>query len=770
MHASRRNTITRHDSLAVGAVAVVAGVLAAFADAHPTGESVDAILCFAFAAFVTWLGASAPWWALTAAAGLLTAAAANGSGALVTILGAAALVGALGIGAWQASNPLGRSIVAAVIVSVALRLSMDEFFLESAVVAGVACGLVVFLGWRRRQGYVRRRVMWGAIALFVLALLSVGGLGIGGLQAKASANDGYHDLLDGLNKVNAADTAGASTVLAKAARELRSASDDLDGPLTQAARWVPAVAQNRAAGQRLLARAADAADAASKALSVIDLDQLTIVDGSIDVAALELLAQPLSDLADAVTGLATTLDDVDSPWLVGALQSRLETAHHRADTVSRQATQVSDTARILPAMLGSDGTRRYLLAFTNPGEARGVSGLMGNWSELTISDGRLEVTASGRTAELINALRDTGLKLDMPDDFIARYGGYGAGKNGAPVNGKFWSNSTMSPDMPSVGSVMAQMYEAGKGHAVDGVLIIDPAGIAAMLGATNNSVTVPGLDQPLTAATAEQFLLLGQYDVADGQRQDLLAAVTEQTVHQLLTSSLPNPQQLLKQLGPVALGGHISIWSAHAEEESFLAEVGVDNALPGFTGPSGSADGIAVVTNNASGNKIESFLQRTIDYAPVYNARTGHVDSTLTVTLKNNAPTTGYPDYVIGNIVDLPVGTNRMLLSVYSRLGYTNATIDGKEVDLEAEGELGWNVYSKFIDIPAGQSVTVVITLAGTVQPGRYALIYRPQALPLDDALSVRATTPSGTEILDFKGALDRRSVLTASGVSAWRE
>ena len=47
-----------------------------------------------------------------------------------------------------------------------------------------------------------------------------------------------------------------------------------------------------------------------------------------------------------------------------------------------------------------------------------------------------------------------------------------------------------------------------------------------------------------------------------------------------------------------------------------------------------------------------------------------NVSQTLPQQFDNTAPATGYPDYVIGNIIGLPTGTNRTLLSVYSPLAF----------------------------------------------------------------------------------------------------
>ncbi len=770
MGRQRRNAITREDMWAVLGVAVAGGVLAAFSGAHPTGGTVpDAVLSFALPVFVTWLGASAPWWALAASAGVITAMSLD-SGIAVTIVAGVASLGAFFIGYRKSSMAIERAAIAAIVVNTAFRLEIRQFFLASALVAFVTIGLVVVTGWLRRHRYVRKRVLWGLAGFLVLMILGVAGMAVGGYRAKASASDGYNHLLDGLDALDAAKMPEASQVLAQAADELHAASERIDGPFTKLAEFVPFVAQNRSAAATLLRRAGDAADAASKTLAVVDVEQLRIINGAIDVDAVTILTGPLGDLRTTVADLSAALHDADSPWLVAPLQSRLDRAIHRADRVNQQAIGASATAQYAPAILGADDTRRYLFAFTNSAEARGVTGLMGNWSEVTVTNGRLKVSASGRTARLIDALRNDGVRLDMPQEFFDRYGQFGAGSPDRDVDPKFWSNVTMSPDMPSVGRAMSQMYKAATGHAVDGVFVVDPFGLAALLDATGNSVSVPGIDQTLNASNIAKFLLLDQYQLAESDREDALQAVTELTVQQLLSSSLPPPQQLVEKLSPAALGGHISVWMQREDEENFLRTIGIDNSLPAHTGPHGNADGIAVVSINASGNKIENFLKRTIDYTPTVDEPTGIVDATLTITLQNTAPETGYPAYVIGNIIDQPSGTNRMLLTVYSRLTNLGATVDDKAVDMGQQTELGWNVYSTFINIPSGASSVVTLHLNGTVAPGRYELIYRSQALPHEDVLTVHAQANGGGSLFDFSGSLDRRSVLSSRGVQPWRD
>jgi hypothetical protein len=769
MSQTRRNTITHNDAVAVAVISAVSALLAVLSDASPTGTTgTDIVLVAGLAAFVTWLGASAPWWALMAGAGIALVGAIPGP-FLWIVLATIAFTGSSWIGWDRANQPIVRTVIAAAVVQVSLRLEWDEFFLSSALIAAAAMGVIGISGVVRRRKYVRKRITWGAIGVGVLAAIAIVGVGVAAVQARTTARDGYLGLLDGLEYLQDGKVTEARQTLARASDDLADAESTLDSPLTQMARFVPGLAQNRNVGVDVLGDAAEAAGAAATTLQFVNLDQLTVDNGVVDIGALATLEAPLDDLADTVSALSDTLNDAESDWLVAPIQSRLDTGIRRADQAAHQARATAAAARIGPGVLGADEPRTYLLAFVNNAESRGTSGLMGNWVEITVDNGRMEVTNSGRTARLqAPGLRT--LELDMGDDYLQRYIPFGAQVNtGADTIGvaqKYWSNVTIPADMPSVGDPMAQMYEAATGRKVDGVFVIDPAGVAALMAITG-PVELPDIGQRVDAGNAQEFLTLGQYEFAENEREDLLTAVTDATVDNVLTSRLPPPPQMAAALGPAVLNGHISGWVDNPVEQELLDLVGMDGALP--TIRIGGQDALAVVNINRNANKIDSFLERTIEYRPVVNQQTGKATATLVISMTNTAPTNGFNDYVIGNGVGLPTGSNRTILDVYTRLGVDTAQLDGDDLAPDTVPELGYNVHTTLVVIPPGETVVVELELSGDIGRGGYQLLYRPQPLPNPDTLTVDARTTGGDEIFEFEGTLERRSVLTGDGVSAWR-
>jgi hypothetical protein len=748
----RRNTIDIRDAQFVGVVTAISAVVAAFSGVEPTGEPVaDALIAGAIAALATWLGASAPWWALTFAAALAFGGSLGGP-VLLTLVAAAAIGAGCWIGYIQANRPALRAIVAGVTVQVLFQLSWDPRFLSSAGVALIAIGLVVVTGYRRRRGYVRKRLRWSALAVVVVAVAAVGGLAVAAYEAARPAKDGYDTLLEALDHMDGGDVDAAAQALWQASFELAAADDELSAPAAQPSRFVPIVAQNRSAAADTVGRAADASAAAATALDAVDLDELTISGGRIDLEALAALEEPLAELDEAVSELRDALREAgDSPWLLAPFQSRLDDAIERADDG--------------PAMLGEDEPRDYSFAFVNTAESRGQSGLMGNWVVITVDDGSIEITDSGRTADLQTEALDT-LALDASDEYLERYGQFGAVTPTGGVDRKYWSTVNVSPDMPSVGNVMEQMYEAVSGDDIDGVFVIDARGLAHLLDITG-SIELEEIDLRLGADSLEQFLVIDQYQIEEAEREVVLETVIALTMDNVLRGELPEPQEMIAALAPGAQNGHISAWSTHPDEQALFEQVGMDGSLP--VPVAGGVDSLAVTSNNMAGNKIDSFLERTIEYRPRVDQGTGDVTTTLTVTLTNTAPSTGLPDYVIGAIADIPRATNRTLVEVFTPLDLQGATLDGETSTPQAGSELSHNVYSQRVDIPSGGTIVLDYELSGSVGRGEYRLVYRPQPLPNPDHLVVAAATTSGEPLFGYDGPLERRSVISADGVEAWR-
>ncbi len=274
-------------------------------------------------------------------------------------------------------------------------------------------------------------------------------------------------------------------------------------------------------------------------------------------------------------------------------------------------------------------------------------------------------------------------------------------------------------------------------------MVVDPEGLAALMNWTGDISPddVEGLDVTLTPENTAHFLEYDQYvDFQENSdRVDFLEDVAHLTFDRLTTETqMPSPRRAVEILDPIVDNGHIQFTTFDDEEAGYFRSIGLQGNFYQF-----GQSPLGLVTSNAAGNKIDYFLQRSMRFDGSYNMDTGAVSGKVQVTL-TNAATLDQVDYMIGNEADdeslLPRGTNRSFVSIYSPLDLRSATINGQPADLQREIELGTAVYSTFVDIPAGGTVSIELDVQGTATSGGWWLAVPPQPMVTDDQLELNVT------------------------------
>lgn len=684
----------------VTVVAALGGVVAVLARAEPTGGPIDVALVAGAIGAVVWAAASAPWWALGATAGAAAVASVDPIG---IASGGVAFIAALVIGARRQHDSIARSGTAALSLNVLIRSDLHEPLGASALV-GVLCGLLLLVsGLRRRRSLVRRRgwmAMGGLGGAVVLALLATVAATLG---ARAPLVEGQRLTRSGIEMLESGEFGAAADRFERAAAQFARARDSLAGPLALPGQAVPVVAQNVRAGSDLADAGEQGLEAAARALTDIDLDRLRIVDGAIDLDAVRGVAEPLRSVDEAIADVQAVLGASRSPWLVEPVRERIDAlASDVAERRPQLATAIG-AAEAAPALLGGSGERRYLVLFTSPAEARGLGGFIGNYAELHIDDGRITVDRFGRRSELERAIATSGADCGAcPTDFIRRYGRFGftTGPRGG-VAPRAWSNLTMSAHFPDVARTAAALYPQSGGRPVDGVLVMDPYVIEEFMAYTG-AVEIPQLDVTVDPSDAAEFILSDQYVLAGerhSERIDALGTLGGEVVSRLLAASLPAPVDLVRDLGPLVDQRRLLMWSDDPSEQAFLDDVGLSGSLP----PLSESGGFSVAVTNATGNKIDVFLERRVDVR-VSEGDGGRRTLVADVRLTNEAPSTRLPEYVIGNSIGLPTGTSRLFVTFYGPPGLVDARQDGASLSLEPLAEAGWVAYSTFLELDSGET------------------------------------------------------------------
>jgi len=708
----RRNRV---DEPAAIAIAAIAGLLAAAAGAHPTGQTiVDWSLVGVSVAAVVWAAASAPWWAPAGAAGVAAVIAFDPIIATVAVL---AFGGGLYIGIRRRDQSIERGLVAAVAMNALVRSDLGGFLGLSALI-GISVGVVLFVVGLRRRPSKLRRVGWiGVGVVGVIAAAGLVGTALAGLGARPDLTRATSEARQAIDAVNAGDYQGAADLFVSSSADFVAVDDRLSSVLTAPALLIPGVAQNVNVGADLSAAAARATSDAADALRSIDPARLRLSGGRIDIDAIGDVEAPLLQVRVALDELEAATAAAESPWLLGRIQTELDELNDEFASTRPKLETAIEAVRLAPQMLGADGTRRYLVLFTSPVEARGIAGFIGNYAQIDVTDGRIRVSEFGRRSELDDYVRENGARCDgCSPEVLDRYGDFGldTGPDGGVIP-TVWLNLPMPAHFPNTAETAQILYPQSGGEPVDGVISVDPYVIEALMQYTG-PIEVPELDVTVSPDNAAEFILRDQYrlastdsldDIDNESRVDALQTLGEGVIEGILTGSLPEPSQIARDLGPLAAEHRVMMWTDDEAEQELLATTGLLGAMPDL-GPDG---GFSVVVANAGESKIDAYLERSTDVR-IETGPDGERELVADVTLRNGAPRSGLPAYVIGNSFDLPPGTSRLIVNFFGPASLTSVTQDGEEVPVSPLPEAGWMGYSTLVTLASGETVDYTLRFA----------------------------------------------------------
>jgi len=648
------------------------------------------------------------------------------------------------------SQPVAVGIlvgVTAVNAAVAVFVGRGVLGLLPAVIIGAAgpTGLAVAASrahvYRVRvRGRTRRtrRVLFGLAGMLILfAVPAVVASVVAGsdITAARRALDRARDAMrDG-------DTAAAGLAFDDAAGSFDDADHVLGAPLVGLGRLTPFVGPNLAALRTIVSTGSDLSRVGGDLSADLDLDLLQVEDGTVPIERVREVAPGIGIAERAIEDGARRVRGIDRTYLLPPLASAVDKFHDILESSRVDARRAADAARVVPAIFGGDGTRRYFLAVQNSAELRATGGFIGNWGILTAQGGRLSLDEFDRVATLNVGAGGAERVVHAPDDFLRRYGRFDLAHT--------WQNVNMSPDFPTVGRVIADLLPQSGQPPVDGVIAVDSLGLSALLDLTG-PVTVAGWEEPIDAANVVEVTLKTAYERFAGAARVEFLGDTARTVWEAVThSNLGRPDALAEALSDAVDGGHLMAWLALPEEQDLLEDVGAAGAVPPVRG-----DSLMLVTQNAAGNKADYYLRRSYRYDvrlhPDAQASEARVEGTLSVEMHNDAPDGGLPRIVIGPYDErFSPGENRAFTTIYTPLAFTGATLDGVPTPLESLEEMGRNSYSAFVSIPANGSRRLDLALSGNValSEGWYRLDLPHQPTLTPDEIEVRVEVPRGWRV-----------------------
>ena len=583
----------------------------------------------------------------------------------------------------------------------------------------------------------------------MVGALVVAGLG---LLAYDAASDARASLLAGEARMDRGkelllegEVAAARAELAAALTKFRSASDAARSPILRALGWTPwlgrtpdTIREVTRAAETVARAAVTLADAVRKLPG--GLDALAPEDGRLPLEAYAGLAPAVSTahrlVADARAAVAAT----PRTLLLGPVGPARRDALEQLVELERSFATTATLLERLPEALGGGEPRRYLIGAQNPAELRGTGGLVGAYSIATVEDGRFDFGSFRPIQDLPNLDLD---RVEPPSDEYAenydRFGGAG-----------FWLNANMTPDFPSAARAMLASYEVVTGERLDGVIYADPFALEALLEVTG-PVEVPRLGIDVDAGSVVRFVSNEAYaQIRDTEtRKVVLGAVAEQAFSRFMERGDAGIEAL-RTLADTAGGGHVLVFS---RDDALQRALGSSN-VGGSFGEPGEGDAIALILNNAGANKVDYYLERSIDYR-VRLADEGGASATAAMIFENGAPSEGPPRYVIGPYEDISAaGENVAIANVYCMGCRLREVIrDGERAEVVPGAEGGLRFFQQVLRVPSGERTTLAYdwTLEEAWREegagGTYRLRYLGQPTIRPTRLRVEVAPPPGTTI-----------------------
>jgi hypothetical protein len=643
------------------------------------------------------------------------------------------------------------AIIGALSSEVILRWPAVGFHGLPTLIAIAAIAYPVTVAYRQLPRSKQRPIRQAAIVLVCILSACALPVVIGTVLAEGSLSQGQQSVAKALHEFRRGASSSAQSELESASVDFQNGSSILGSWVTEPSRFVPIFAQHRQALANSSGAASKLIQVASKESSGFDFRNIDVNDGQVDTAQISSLLVPAKRLQRSMLSTKHMLSASENEWLLAPVQSRITSSRADLSKALSAAKIATKVIPVLPAILGSQAERRYLVVFQSPAELRGLGGVITGYAEIDATDGKISLGQYGSVDQLDAELPTKGGVLNGPASFLSVFGAY------HPQD--YFQDETFAPDLPTAGEALAQLYPQAGGDPINGVIVIDPQGLSDLLQLTG-PINVPGLPVALTSANASSELMEDQYILLGNQsqgaaRQDYGEEALHLVFNKLISIHTPGPAALSKVLSSGLSDGSIAMWSATPKEEAVLNSLHAADAFPS----AGHGDVLSVAIQNGDANKIDVFLRESLVDDVNYVSSTGSVKESVEIALKNGAPTSGLPPIVIDDLADPSIspGTNQMLLSIYSPLDISSPTVDGVPFVMTPGKEFGMNVYSGFVEVPSGSTDTVKLTLSGKIQSGsNYSLQLRdqPTANPIDTSVSVdnsghRSTWKPGDDVIE---------------------
>ena len=565
---------------------------------------------------------------------------------------------------------------------------------------------------RRHRG----RWLFGLVVLVVLGAVAYGAWTALSLRSHLSAaNTEAHDLR---TAVIARNETAARRSFTDLSNDLQAAHDRAESPAWAVAKVLPGIGDDAKAVAAVADAGNDLTHGSLRRLVQSGdwqlVDKLTPQHGRVDVGAIKKLAPTVAGLSGDFARAQQQLAGIDSKQLSSWVRPSFDNARNQVNQTAGPLAAADRAFRVLPAMLGADGPRTWLLVFGNNAEIRATGGLPGAVALVRTDHGRISLGRQASTSDFPQAKRP--ILPPTPAERTIYH----------DQPGIFFADANFIPEFPRTAELWRAWWQQRYGQQVDGVASIDTVTLSYLLRATG-PVTVDGVQ--LSAGNAVDELLHRTYErLPTNEEQNAFFADVARTMFATVTNGSGSPSDLVGAVSQGVTEGRIYVHSFHEDSQRVLQPTSIAGTMDFST--SGRPQ-LGIWLNDGTGSKMSYYL-RTDVRATSRSCAAGRQTLTMSMRISSTAPkdASKLPLYITGGgNYGTAKGHQLVVAHVYGPKGgkLSDFAFSGRHVPVHILDDRGRPVATPVVDLAPGQTTTITFRVTtGIGQRGATELTQGP--------------------------------------------
>ncbi|MDQ3877722.1 MAG: DUF4012 domain-containing protein, partial [Actinomycetota bacterium] len=310
----------------------------------------------------------------------------------------------------------------------------------------------------------------------------------------------------------------------------------------------------------------------------------------------KLLAGEIGGVRSDILQARSSLEAVKLEKLPHRLRDDVTKSIAKAEKTDALLRDAEAGFKILPAFLGENGKRVYVLGMQNSAELRGTGGSLLQFSLLDITNGKPHLE---KTKTVYNVDRNRQqISIPLPADawYVSQI-----------PDAQRFGNANWSPDWPFSSKLTIDYARATVGDQfphIDGTIGVDPTLVQYLLNGAGRFHAAGHYISPNKVLQLLLYRFYATYPIA-AQRRVVLHKFVDEFYNHMFQPA--HPTELVKGMGKALAQKHMQVWLANPAEERFIKQMKWDGALK----PAKGSDYIDVVEQNVGGNKLDYFSTQT---------------------------------------------------------------------------------------------------------------------------------------------------------------